>query len=202
MPLNIPDPTDEDIRRGHVDLAVIETHIPTTCHLNLASAEDFKALRIGQGVIAIGIPGFANSEVLYSGTVSAIFLRPPLPVGSIVDRPGEKATERYNLIELQMPASPGASGSPIISESNKVVGVVSELPIIMPDEVANASKAYNPQRPDNDRSRVADATAWVISQFAAPGLCLAVPTLLLDDLVSQQAKQSIVTPAGSSHQPE
>jgi len=181
VPLNVPIPTDDDIERAGMDLAVIDMPLTTNCFIPVVDKSDkeLSTVSVGQHVIAIGFPGLAVSSVLYDGMISAVYLRPPIPVGQIENQPGTSAIPRYPVMQVQMPVTPGASGSPIITDENRVVGVMSELPVIWPIELKNASGDYQLQKSIPDGTRTIDGLAWFVSSFESPGFGLAVPTFFV-----------------------
>lgn len=65
--------------------------------------------------------------ILYKGFLSGRFAHPPIAVGTV---DGQPVFPTYDVLKVQMPITPGSSGSPVIDETDHVVGVISESPII------------------------------------------------------------------------
>ncbi|MGA2370418.1 MAG: serine protease [Candidatus Korobacteraceae bacterium] len=102
-----------------VDLAVLHSGKPTSCWL---AAADTSKVVPGQHVISIGFPGLAFlSMSLYTGIVSAR-LKNDQAMGQTVD--GTLLPYINEFFRVQIPASPGLSGAPVIDDQNHVIGVI------------------------------------------------------------------------------
>jgi S1-C subfamily serine protease len=191
-PLDIPQAAPEDTKRALFDLAVVETGLQTPCFIPLG---DSTAVEVGQHLISIGFPGSATSGVLYEGFLSSRSARLPLPFGAIEGHPNITYTPRYEVLRVQMPITSGASGSPIISDSNEVVGVVSEAPLILTKDVEDISEAYGGLNDASsgvfvsgfDVTKILGELAWTVAQFESSGAGLAVPISNLNLPVSESA---------------
>jgi len=186
MSLTIPQSTAEDSRKALFDLALVETGLQTPCFVPLG---DSNAIEVGKHLISIGFPGAATSAVLYEGFLSARAARLPLPFGTIEGRPNLSYTPHYEILRVQMPITPGTSGSPVISDSNRVVGVISEVPVILTNDVQNISEVYGGLGGASsgvllsgfDVTKIVGELAWTVSQFESPGAGLAVPVSNLNE---------------------
>ncbi len=107
---------------------------------------------------------------------------------------------------MQMPVTPGASGSPVIADSNMAVGVISEVPVIITNDVVQIAQAFGnlQNRSSNvslsgfDVTKIVGELAWTVQQFESPGAGLAVPTSRFHG--SQPAKQAPKKQEPTSHQ--
>jgi len=102
------------------DETLIKTGIQTHCWLKSADDEP----KPGEHVITLGFPGVAfGSLALYTGIMSAK-LKPDSIVG--FNNLGQPVKQENEVIRVQMPISPGLSGSPLIDDMNRVIGIVTE----------------------------------------------------------------------------
>jgi S1-C subfamily serine protease len=183
--LKVPAPEPNTKKQALFDIAVIETGLNTPCFIPLGNAD---SVVVGQHLIAIGFPGGSTSEVLYEGFLSARAARLPLPFGAIEGRPDLSYAPRYEVLRVQMPITPGTSGSPIITDSNEVVGIVSEAPIILTRDVQRIAATFGNLKNVSsglllsgfDVTKTLGELAWTVQQFETPGAGLAVPVSYLN----------------------
>jgi len=106
------------------DLAVIESGIETDQWLKLSSATSISP---GQRLITMGFPGLAwGSLSIYEGIASTDDrLKLDVIVGVTNDtHQGVKPTNEF--VQVQMPLSPGLSGSPLIDDDNHILAIVTQ----------------------------------------------------------------------------
>ena len=113
-----------DYTRATADLALMKTGHSSKCYLPLSKRTTES---VGEHIIAIGFPGFADNQVLYEGFLSSTGKALPFPVGQIG---GQPVYPQYRLLRVQMPITPGASGGPLIDDEGKVLGVISQEPVV------------------------------------------------------------------------
>jgi S1-C subfamily serine protease len=98
------------------DLAVVRVQAPVVVTLHPARFGDSDALRVGQGVIALGNPlGF--SWTVTFGVVSALERSLVEPGGALLD----------GLIQTDAAINPGNSGGPLATLSGEVVGITTAM---------------------------------------------------------------------------
>ena len=103
-----------------VDLAVLQSGIHSDCWL--ATDPDRSPLP-GEPLITMGFPGLAwGSLAIYTGLVSTGTLKLDLIAGFSETHDPIKQLNEF--IQVQMPISAGLSGSPIIDQNNRVIGIV------------------------------------------------------------------------------
>lgn len=187
-----PTTTDEDKAMAAADLAVVRTNLTPRCHLEIG---DSRSARIGAHLIAMGYPGYDNPSsaitagVLYEGFLSSRHPHIPIPVGSIGL---QTFTATHEVLKVQMPITLGASGSPVIGDDDKVIGVISEEPVFWTKQLDDFLEAYNsnPQLQAGmiitfgngqsiDPTRLLAQLSAVVHDFESPGSGLAVPTYYL-----------------------
>jgi S1-C subfamily serine protease len=182
LPLQIAQATSEDQRYGEFDLALVKTHVPSSCFVPLrnASAEHFAD--VGEHLIAIGYPGSGwQHQVLYDGFLSSIYPQ-PVQMG-VAD--GRAVVAVYPIFRVQMPITAGASGAPLITDSGDVIGVVTATPVPYSDDVSETIKAYvnDPlakyPNPTRKLRKVLGELAFAEMEFLSPGSGVAVSTLVL-----------------------
>jgi S1-C subfamily serine protease len=162
-----------DVNLASFDLAVVHTDHHTDCFIepNLADSAV-----VGQHVLSIGHPALSGSAVLFDGFVSSIHQHLPIPIGYIGTTP---VNANYQVLRLQMPILPGASGSPVISDDNRVIGVVSEVPMIWTGDLTELIQrglgGSGPLLSGFDTNRLLAQLALVVHEFESPGSGLAVP---------------------------
>jgi S1-C subfamily serine protease len=98
-------------RDRSIDLAVIKVGAPSSLlhPLRLGNSD---ALRVGEAVVAIGSP-FGLEGTVTSGIVSALHR----------ELKAENNFEFTDLIQTDAAINPGSSGSPLLNEEGKVIGV-------------------------------------------------------------------------------
>jgi hypothetical protein len=179
QPLVVETPSAEDAERATADLALLKTGIKTSCFIPLGNSE---TLQVGTPVIAIGYPSLTPSAALYEGFVSSRYKHLPIPVGFVGSKP---VYPQYEVIRIQMPITPGTSGSPVIDDGNRVVGVVSEVPVIWTNDLSELVGAMAKQRSSTvmlsgfDTNLLLAKLAWIVHDFESPGAGLAVPVSYL-----------------------
>lgn len=172
------------------DVALVKTGIKTNCWP--ASADDQSTIP-GEHLITMGFPGIAfGSVALYSGIMSAR-LRLDYLVG--LTNTGQPVKPKNDSIRVQMPISPGLSGSPVINDENQVVGIVTNagfstqrLDMLIQANRQHAFDAFNPppappvagqvQITFNVFEIVAEL-AETLREFGSPGYGDAVPIIYL-----------------------
>ena len=169
----------KDAERATADLALIKTGTTTSCFIPLGDSE---ALDIGSRVIAIGYPNLTPSGALYEGFVSSRYKHLPIPIGFVGSRP---VYPQYEVIRLQMPITPGASGSPVIDDGNKIVGIVSEVPVVWTMDLSDLIRTMATRGGSGvlmsgfDTTLLLAKLAWIVHEFESPGAGLAVPVFYL-----------------------
>jgi len=106
------------------DLAVVQSGINSKDWLRMSPNSGIKP---GTPLITMGFPGLAwGSLSIYRGIASTgDNLKLDVIVGVTSDtNQGVKPTNEF--VQLQMPISPGLSGSPIIDDKNRVLGIVTQ----------------------------------------------------------------------------
>ncbi len=99
-----------------LDLAVVRVQSTVASELRPAKFGDSDALRVGQGVIALGNPlGFSWTVTL--GVVSALERSLVEPNGALLD----------GLIQTDAAINPGNSGGPLATLSGEVVGITTAM---------------------------------------------------------------------------
>jgi S1-C subfamily serine protease len=185
---------DVDKQESVTDLAFIKTKIKPPCWIPVG---DDKQASIGDHLLALGYPGSDNGNpVLYEGFLSGRFRHPPqtlATVGNLSIRPN------YEVIKIQMPITAGASGSPVIDDSGKAIGVVSEIPVLWTQDLENISKVAQMgtsgiKISGFDVTKTLGELAVVVREFESPGSGYAVP---ISDLKPERAASQ--KPATSSH---
>jgi len=177
--LNLPKLGTEDVQRAIADLVILKTGIKTSCYLPLSAHP--QDARIGEHVIAIGFPLSAPSGALYEGFVSAQYRHLPIPMATVNGIP---IYPSYDVIRIQMPITPGASGGPVIADDGDVIGVVSENPTAWFSDL-NALIEYGQRTnggfnaPESDLPKLVAKLAWVVQEFVTSGAGLAVPVSYL-----------------------
>lgn len=172
--------TDKDLASS--DLALIHTHTAQKCFIQTGDSDD---LKIGTHVLAIGHPALSGAAVLFDGFISSRHVHLPVPIGYVGTEP---VLAKYDVIRIQMPLLPGASGSPVISDNNEVVGVVSEVPIIWTKDLEElVRKGLVPSgilMNGMDTTKALAQLALVVGSFESPGSGLAVPISYLKKQLS------------------
>ena len=104
-------------RSAVYDLAVL--HVPDASDLTPAALGSSQALRVGEGVVAIGSP-LGLSSTVTAGIVSA--LHRPVTTGSVGDD-----SSYINAVQTDAAINPGNSGGPLVNLRGQVVGVNSAI---------------------------------------------------------------------------
>jgi hypothetical protein len=180
---------EENIRVSHdkleqssdawgADLARILTGSVPPCWLR---TRDDQSIGPGDHVIALGFPQLAfRSLSLYSGIISAR-LKSDLIIGTTAQ--GAPVKAQNDFLRIQMPISPGLSGSALIDDDNRAVAVVSAagasttiLDALI--QVANIQE-MTPSHPGQQRNvewpEAVGNLARTIRDFASPGYGDSVP---------------------------
>src|SRR5262249_39817483 len=113
-----------DIDRASADVAMFDSGIKAPCHLEVADSDK---TQIGEHLLAIGYPSLSPAPVLYEGFLSAKHQHLPIPIGHVGSN---SIFPTYQVMRVQMPITPGASGSPLIDDSNRAIGIISEVPVL------------------------------------------------------------------------
>jgi len=178
-PLVLPKLQGADVQRALTDLVILKSGLATPCYLPLSThPED---TRIGQHVIAIGFPISAPSGALYEGFISAKYPHLPVPMAVVNNTP---ILPNYDVIRIQMPITPGASGGPVIVDDGDVIGVVTENPTAWFNDLNSLIQYEQVQQggfnaPQSDVPKMMAKLAWVVQQFVTSGAGLAVPVSYL-----------------------
>ncbi len=174
----LPKLTPDDAIRATSDLAILHTGIHTDCFLRIREDDPE---HVGEHVISIGFPVSAPTGALYEGFVSARYRHLEIPLAQINGKP---LYPTYDVIRVQMPITPGASGAPIIADDDTVVGVVTEQPMTWFNDVTfliNSERVATRDFsvPGLDLAKILAEFALSVQQYESPGAGLAVPTSYL-----------------------
>jgi len=102
------------------DLAVLRSGVHTNCWLLM---DPTAVTDPGEPLITMGFPGLAwGSLSIYTGIVSVASIKLDLIIGFTDTRQPVKPKNEF--IQVQMPISTGLSGSPIINDENRIIGIV------------------------------------------------------------------------------
>jgi hypothetical protein len=185
-PITVSNLTPEDAERATADLAILKTGKKADCFIPLGDSDSIK---VGESVIAIGYPNLSPSGALYEGFVSSRSKHLPIPIGFVGSKP---VYPEYDILRIQIPATPGSSGSPIIDEHNKIIGVLSEVPVVWATDLSELIQSMARQGGSGVRLSGFDTTlllaklAWIVQQFESPGAGLAVPVSYLKHQASSK----------------
>jgi S1-C subfamily serine protease len=166
-----------DLENAIFDVAAINTGLKTDCFIALGKSDD---VRVGDPVISIGFPGSATSGVLYAGFLSAKHNHVPTVIGPVKDTTDFRSVSR-DIFRVQMPVTAGASGSPVIDDNNKVVAVVSEIPVVWTTELSGFIHAVQSGGTGSivmsgfNTTAILAQLALIVKEFESPGAGLAVP---------------------------
>jgi hypothetical protein len=199
--LSLPKLQQSDVQQAMSDLAVLKTGFKTACYLPLSLHPS--DTRIGQHVIAIGYPESAPTGALYEGFVSARYRHLQIPVATVNNKP---LYPTYDVIRVQMPITPGASGGPIIVDDGDVIRVITENPTLWFNDLNNLIQ-FEQMRdggfsaPVSDLGKMLAKLAWVVQQFVTSGAGLAVPVsyLVQEKTAAQPPSPKATTPEPRSH---
>ncbi len=173
------------------DLAFVKTGESTPCHLKVSERSmDPKRedrIRIGEHVISIGFPSLAfDAKSLFEGFVSSIRsgATDPIHIGELRDDPRQGVRRAFPILQIQMPITPGMSGAPLIDDKEEVVGVITEVLLPLPKELAQAIKNYRPQANGVNRKApsammLLEELAWVSVEGLSTGSGIAVSPSVL-----------------------
>lgn len=188
-PLPLPPLMPADVTRATADLAILKTGVKTDCYLPVD--EDPADMNIGRHVIAIAYPLSVPSGTLYEGFVSARYQKLPIPIATVNNKP---IYPTYDLLRIQMPATAGASGGPLIGDDGRVIGVLTEEPLLWSNDLTALIRAAQQQAGASDAAapESANMTAkqgWLIKEFLMAGAGFAVPLSYLE-LSGQETAQT------------
>lgn len=188
--------SQNDEQMAATDLAVIRTSLRPACHLEIG---DSAPVRVGTHLIGIGYPTFDTlptllqhpptnpTPVLYDGFLSSRHIHLPIQVGMVGLLP---FSTTYEVMRIQMPVTGGASGGPIITDDDKVIGIITEETAIWPpeltdydvaigalgDDVKSDDKIQLPSGKEVDARKILGTLIHIVHDFESPGAGLAVPT--------------------------
>ncbi len=167
--------TDIDKTESATDLTYIHTSIHPKCFIPLSNSKDAST---GDHLISIGFPGIdMGNPILYEGFLSGRFPHPPNVAVAVIN--GNAIAATYEVLKVQMPITPGASGSPIIDDSGRAIGVVSESPIIWTEDLQKitsvAGTGSGIALSGFDVVKTLGQLALVVREFESPGSGYAVP---------------------------
>jgi S1-C subfamily serine protease len=182
---------DVDKTESATDLVFIHSSIKPPCFLPLGNSANVKT---GDHLLSIGFPGIDNGNpILYEGFLSGRFRHPPIAV-AVVN--GQSIVPHYEVLKVQMPITPGASGSPIIDDSGHVVGVISESPMIWTQDLENITKVAGTGSGVTlsgfDAVKILGQLAIVVREFESPGSGYAIP-------ISDLKPMRVEVPTASKH---
>jgi Trypsin-like peptidase domain len=173
--------TADDIQNATADLAVLRTGIRTDCFLRLGMPAQ---LVVGDHLISIGYPVSAPTGALYDGFLSARYQHLQIPMAYTLR--GFPVFPTYEVLRVQMPITPGASGSPVIAEDNTVIGVISEVPVTWFNDITGLinfeqmrTRNFTVGVPAGDVLQTLGELALIVQEFETPGAGLAVPVSYL-----------------------
>lgn len=159
-----------------VDLTVVRSGHPTKCWLEGA---DTTKVVTGQHIISLGFPGLAfGSLSLYQGIISAR-LKTDFPLFTTPQ--GARYPYFNDFFRVQLPASPGLSGGPVLDDENRVVGVVTNAGAWSQD-LQNLTSFE--QKRDSQPNAIPGKVDWITAtgqlarffhDWASPGYGDAVP---------------------------
>lgn len=166
---------DVDMNESATDLVYIHTHETPPCSIPLGDAT---RAATGDRLISIGFPGIDNGQpILYEGFLSGRFRHPPTSAVAVVN--GVAITPHYEVLKVQMPITSGASGSPVIDDSDDVIGVISEAPMIWTQDLENithvAGVGSGVTLSGFDAVKILGELAIVVREFETTGSAYAVP---------------------------
>jgi S1-C subfamily serine protease len=188
---------DRNANNWAYDIALLHTGRKTDCWLKLGLDT---AARPGQHLITMGFPSLAfGSLTMYSGILSAR-LRSTIPMAWTTSQLPIQFPNEF--LRVQMPISPGISGSPIIDDDNKVIGVITTAGMLTNDvlnllrfQAIRDQQAANSGNPGNqaDIVSILAHSLQTNRDFASPGYGDAVPIHYLQrpiPAVTPQLKRS------------
>jgi S1-C subfamily serine protease len=134
--------------------------------------------------------------------VSARYRHLPIPIATVNNLP---LYPTYDVIRVQMPITPGASGGPIIVDDGDVIGVITENPTVWFNDLNNLIQFEQTQNggfgaPESDLAKMVAKLAWVVQQFVTSGAGLAVPVSYLETPESKAVQ--LASPKATGPEPE
>ncbi len=170
---------DVDQNESATDLAYIHTGEKPPCWIPLG---DSAKTTTGDHLISIGFPGIDNGNpILYEGFLSGRFKHPPNVALAVVN--GNAITPQYEVLKVQMPITPGASGSPVIDDSGQAIGVISEAPMIWTQDLESITHVAGVDSGlkfgGYDTVKILGQLAIVVHKFETTGSGYAVPVSFL-----------------------
>lgn len=175
---------DVDKNESSTDLIVLKTGIHRKCWIPLGDSNN---VQIGDHVIALGYPGIDNGNpILYDGFISGRFRHPPNGAVGVIN--GQPIVPNYEIIKVQMPITPGASGAPVIDDSGKVVALISESPMIWTQDLENISQLGRSGQGSGilmsgfDTTKILGELAAVVHDFETTGAGYAIPVSSLNHM--------------------
>lgn len=166
---------DVDQTESATDLVYIHTAEKPPCWIPLG---DSTKTVTGDHLISIGFPGIDNGNpILYEGFLSGRFKHPPTSAVAVVN--GQAIVPNYEVMKVQMPITPGASGSPVINDQGEAIAVMSESPMIWTQELENithvAGVGSGITLSGFDAVKILGQLAIVVREFETTGSGYAVP---------------------------
>jgi hypothetical protein len=170
--------TQRDIDNAAFDVAAIETGLHSDCFIPLGKPE---SVNVGDQLISIGFPASSTSGILYAGFLSARHNQVPTMVGPILGTTDFRTITR-DIFRVQMPITAGASGSPLITNDDTAVAVISEIPVIWTTELSrliqtmqNSPGGSGVSLSGFDTTALLAQLALIVKEYESPGAGLAVP---------------------------
>jgi hypothetical protein len=174
--------TPDDLTNAAHDMAVIKTGIQTRCHLDRG---DPTKVPMGSSVFSMGFPGNAKKVVLFTGLLAGSEITTH-EIGPVAGKPGLVGNSTFEVLRAQMPITQGVSGSPLMDQDGKVIGVMIEIPVVNFAEIQRLVSFYsehgNVQALDIgfgnvhfDPLRITAELSFIVQGFETPGFGLAVP---------------------------
>jgi S1-C subfamily serine protease len=184
VPVSVPSPGDKESNTAGADLAILLVGVATPCFIPLDESETTK---VGQHLISIGFPASNPTGVLYEGFLSARHTHLPIPLGRVEGRPEMSVIAKYQVLRVQMPITPGVSGAPVIDDSDHAIGVISEIPVVVTDDIQKIISVFGEGRVPGsgitlsgfDTTKILGELAFVVVEFESPGAGFAVPVSYL-----------------------
>jgi len=87
-------------------------------------------------------------------------------------------------LRVQMPATAGASGSPVIADDDSVIGIISEIPVVWTKDIEKVLRLFGQEVGglnvgDVNTTKAVIDLAFIVHEFESPGAVLAVPSSYL-----------------------
>jgi S1-C subfamily serine protease len=169
-----PSAVEVDKAESARDLVLIHTNLKPPCWIPIGNPSDTMT---GDHLLSIGFPGIDNGNpILYEGFLSGRFQHPPIAVAQVN---GEAILPHYEVMKVQMPITPGASGSPVIDDSGHAIAVISESPLVWTRDLESITRAARSGSGITlsgfDVVKILGQLAIVVREFESPGSGYAVP---------------------------